>query len=51
MQFRYSAFAVERKERLMKNTSDLTQEQIEELKNLDSFPVDYSDIKGKVQVL
>lgn len=44
MQFRYSAFAVERKERLMKNTSDLTQEQIEELKNLDSFPVDYSDI-------
>lgn len=32
MQFRYSAFAVD------------TQEQIEELKNLDSFPVDYSDI-------
>lgn len=28
----------------MKNTSNLTQEQIEELKNLDNLPIDYSDI-------
>ena len=28
----------------MKNSSNLTQEQIEELRKLDSYPVDYSDI-------
>ncbi|MBR1583322.1 MAG: BrnA antitoxin family protein [Spirochaetales bacterium] len=28
----------------MKNSSNLTPEQIEELKNLDSYQVDYSDI-------
>lgn len=28
----------------MKNSSDLTQEQFEELKKLDSYQVDYSDI-------
>ncbi len=28
----------------MRNSSDLTQEQIEELKKLDSYPIDYSDI-------
>ena len=28
----------------MKSSSNLSQEQIEELKKLDSFPVDYSDI-------
>jgi uncharacterized protein (DUF4415 family) len=28
----------------MNNSSDLTREQIEELKKLDSYPVDYSDI-------
>ena len=28
----------------MKNSSDLTREQIEELEKLDTFPVDYSDI-------
>jgi uncharacterized protein (DUF4415 family) len=28
----------------MSNSSDLTREQIEELKKLDSYPVDYSDI-------
>ena len=28
----------------MKNSSDLTQEQFEELKKLDSYPIDYSDI-------
>ena len=28
----------------MSNSSNLTREQIEELKKLDSYPVDYSDI-------
>ena len=28
----------------MNNSSNLTQEQIEELKNLQNYPVDYSDI-------